>query len=312
LALPLCNILNNIIVKREYLNFFIRLIELSKRDHADVNIKDLGIKNGLTILDTLLQDNSQSRQRVALYKWKRVIDSARQPVIQRPRVDIDQRKEKIRLYKLKKVMNHLSINRLNEAFQDIVEFVENKMAVPVEEVPEIQQQVEEEEKFVRDEVPSNKKILLDFVKNQTMINAKLEQSYKKKTAESLMVIRRYQQISALETLLYKDQQRAQHNTQVLQRCFKKWEYKISFTHGMTTEYNNLLRILEGESNVINSEIQQIDQIRLEKAAVYLNFLEEVNSDLIEIIELHEKELEGPAAQEVFLQSELKRNRTLSM
>jgi len=307
LALPLVNAIAKL-VKREYLDLYVRLIEGMKKD--DKPIIKIEIETGIKILRGVLSESYQSRQRqrIALYKWRRVIESERPKPVAKPKVDVEQRKKQTKLYKLKKAMNHLSTNRLNEAFQAIVEFVENKMNEPVVEVQEQQLQEEEAKTFINGEVPSSKKILLDFIKNQTMINAKLEQSYKK----SLVMLQRSQQMRAFQTLIFKDQQRAQHNTQVLQRFFRKWEYKISFNNGMTTEYNNLLRILEGESNVITTEIQQLDQLRLEKAAIYLNLLEEVNSDLIEIVEPHEKELEGPEAQEALVEMAIRHKRTFSM
>ncbi len=68
-----------------------------------------------------------------------------------------------------------------------------------------------------------KSYIVTMIKNQSIVNEKLEKSHRRKVTESSLLIQRYKQINAIETLLYKDFQRKQDNTRVLQQTFRKWQ-----------------------------------------------------------------------------------------
>ena len=277
-----------------------------------LSLHNVSLKNGLTILRNILEKNSHQDQRNFLYKWKYLSKTFHETKRPDSNQKIIEKKFQLNFFKFRKTLSNMIKKNLRHSFHEIAQYSHEKQLTSF---------------LLSNQVASNqnsglsakKANLINIIKNQSIINAKLEKSHKRKATESLKSIQRYKQINALETLLYKDYQRKQENKKILHGVFTKWQTNISFEDAKIKEYNNFIKILEGERETVVNDIQQLEQLRLEKAEVYLNFLEEVNSDLIERIEVYdrelkneiERELERLEGQEPLNDNELQVRRTLS-
>lgn len=278
---PLYNALRKLIQKR-YIDGFTQILHVNKSSQAmQTSSNTVKIQNACGILEIIALRHSQQVQRSFLYHWRRAQQTVK-------RQHISEARKRIKLLKLKKILSNSINNTLNDAFQALIEFSIERPYIENEE-----QDLQGEQ-----ELSVEGKVLSDMIKNQAIINAKLEAKHRRRAEESFIMTNQYRKEKALETILYKLYQNHQSNRQVLQKVFGKWQTKVSFDDKKIVGYENFIMILESEINFITLEIEQIEQAKLESeedrlriALGYLNRLEILNSELMEVVGEYEADPE---------------------
>ena len=298
-ARPLFNILKRLVQRR----YSQSLMEISLYS-IKIPSKAIKTQNALNTLEAIAFQFSQQAQRDYLHRWTRIQISLRQDQDSRKAQDIHKAIKRTKLLRIKNIFINLGSNALSRAFQRLVEFSIEERYLENSDQQEVQE--------IHEEIPIEKKILVDIIRNQAVINAKLESKHRKKVHDSSIEKKLYDKTKGVEAMVYKLYQKQQFTRLVLQKFFIKWQTRVSFDDKKISEYENSIRILESEINVINLDIQQIEQARLEKVLEYLNRLEFVNSDLREIVGPHEKDLESQELQEMLRDSNYIRKRNFSI
>ena len=238
------------LVNKTYMSVFHKIAS-AESDEQNTLLRNIKMQHGLNILETVDLKLCHRPERTGL--------------VDRGVGVIDKR----RTLKLKRVKNIVS-NYLN----DNVKWAVQCLAENIIEARNAQEE-KADNGNAEQESMSEKRLLLDMIKNQAMINAKLEKSHQKKNATSNSLLHRYQQQTVLASVIYKDNLRTCHNEEIVRKSLRIWQSKISSDN----LNEHALRVLQNEIDVCHAEIQETEQRKMEEAALYLEWLEYDSSQL---------------------------------
>lgn len=250
----ICNVIRKL-VNKTYISAFHKIGSADSNKQSTV-LRNIKVQHGLNILERVNLKSHHKLETTYLFsRGVEVIDKART----------------LKLKRMKNIICNYLNDHMKRAFYRLAENV-----IETTEVQEEKLDTRNDEQ----EITSEKRLLLDMIKNQAIINSKLEKSHQKKNATSNSLIHRYQQQSIVASVIFKDNLRVCHNEEILRKCLRVWHS----TCATDNLQENAFTVLQNEIDVFNAEIQQIEQRKMEEAAQYLEWLEYDSSKLKELID----------------------------